>query len=583
MLYPTLTASAASREIVEEFRGYNHNLRIGSGEFYDMENLTSDDYPVLSPRHARGVYARPASPNGLIAKEKLGYVNGSSFVYGDTSVDMGLSTLAADNPKELISMGAYVVIFPDKKYINTADLTDYGDIEASYTSTGSVSFSLCTIDGEAIDNVTVSATAPAEPADLQYWIDTSGKPHALKRYTSVTKIWVTVATTYVKISASGIGAAFGQYDGVKISGVTAEGLTDLNANLTIWAKGDDWIVVVGLLDAAVQQTDVITVNRKIPNMDFVLESENRLWGCRYGTALNGETVNEIYACKLGDFRNWNDFRGLSTDSYAASCGTDGAFTGAIAHLGYPLFFKENCVHKVYGSMPSQYQIQTTALRGVQAGCHHSLAIVNETLFYKARSGVCAFDGSFPTEVSAALGSDAYSDAVAAGHGNKYYISMRDSGGSWALFVYDTAKGLWHREDDFHASAFASIRGELYAVDASNRNIIAMLGSGEAAETAVEWMAETGDLGLSSPDNKYLSQIGIRMKAGTDTRIDIYVQYEHDGEWLKLCTVFGMGLRSFTVPIRPRRCDNLRLRLEGVGDAKIYSIVKTIGQGSDKFD
>lgn len=583
MLYPTLTASAASREIVEEFRGYNHNLRIGDGEFYDMENLTSDDYPVLSPRHARGVYARPASPNGLIAKEKLGYVNGSSFVYGDTSVDMGLSTLAADNPKELISMGAYVVIFPDKKYINTADLTDYGDIEASYTSTGTVRFFPCTVDGVTITNVTSASTEPANPTDLQYWVDTSVTPNVMKRYNGTTKTWITVETTYVGILAQGIGATFNQYDGVSISGVTAEGLTDLNGNHTIWKTFGSTIVVTGLLGTQTTQDGAITVSRKIPNMDFVLESENRLWGCRYGTALNGETVNEIYACKLGDFRNWNDFRGLSTDSYAASCGTDGAFTGAIAHLGYPLFFKENCVHKVYGSMPSQYQIQTTALRGVQAGCHHSLAIVNETLFYKARSGVCAFDGSFPTEVSAALGADAYSDAVAAGHGNKYYISMRGSDGDWALFVYDTAKGLWHREDDFHASAFASIRGELYAVDASNRNIIAMLGSGEAAETAVEWMAETGDLGLSSPDNKYLSQIGIRMKAGTDTRIDIYAQYEHDGEWLKLCTVFGMGLKSFTVPIRPRRCDNLKLRLEGMGDAKIYSIVKTIRQGSDKFD
>lgn len=583
MLYPTLTASTASREIVEEFRGYNHNLRIGSGEFYDMENLTSDDYPVLSPRHARGVYARPASPNGLIAKEKLGYVNGSSFVYGDTSVDMGLSTLAADNPKELISMGAYVVIFPDKKYINTADLTDYGDIEASYTSTGTVRFFPCTVDGVAITNVTSASTEPASPTDLQYWVDTSVTPNVMKRYNGTAKTWVTVETTYVGITAQWIGLPFKQYDGVSISGVTAEGLDDLNGSKTIWKTFGSAIVVTGLLGAQITQDGAITVSRKMPNMDFVLESENRLWGCRYGTALNGETVNEIYACKLGDFRNWNDFRGLSTDSYAASCGTDGAFTGAIAHLGYPLFFKENCVHKVYGSMPSQYQIQTTALRGVQEGCHHSLAIVNETLFYKARSGVCAFDGSFPTEVSAALGADAYSDAVAAGHGNKYYISMRDSGGSWALFVYDTAKGLWHREDDFHASAFASIRGELYAVDASDRNILAMLGSGETAETAVEWMAETGDLGLSSPDNKYLSQIGIRMKAASTTRIDIYIQYEHDGEWLKLCTVFGMGLRSFTVPIRPRRCDNLRLRLEGVGDAKIYSIVKTIGQGSDKFD
>ena len=37
----------------------------------------------------------------------------------------------------------------------------------------------------------------------------------------------------------------------------------------------------------------------MPNMDFVIESENRLWGCRYGIANNGEVVNEIFA-KMGD-------------------------------------------------------------------------------------------------------------------------------------------------------------------------------------------------------------------------------------------------------------------------------------------
>lgn len=581
MIYPTVAAAAFSREVVEEFRGYNHNLRIGSGEFYDMKNLTSDSYPVLSPRKARGVYAKPASPNGLIAKEKLGYVNGSDFIYGDTTVAMGLSTAEKDNPKRLVSMGAYVIIFPDKKYLNTADLSQYGDCEASFTSSGDVRFSLCGMDGEDISGVTVSATAPAEPKDLQYWLDTSGKPNTLRRYGAATKTWVAIASTYVKISATGIGTGFSQYDGVSISGVTAPGVEDLNGAHTIWSKGENWIAVVGLIGESAIQPGAVTVSRKMPNMDFVIESENRLWGCRYGVAANGQQVNEIYACKLGDFRNWNDFRGLSTDSYAASCGTDGPFTGAVAHLGYPLFFKENCVHKIYGSMPSQYQIQTTALRGVQAGCENSLAIVNETLFYKARSGVCGFDGSFPVEVSAALGADSYGRAVAAGHGNKYYISM-ESGEEWSLFVYDTAKGMWHREDDLQASAFASLAGELYAVDAANRNIITLLGSGDTGETAVSWMAETGDLGLSSPDNKYLSQITIRMRAGRQTRIQIYAQYAQDGEWLKVCTVFGMGLRSFSVPVRPRRYDTLRLRLVGQGEAKIYSIVKIISEGSDRF-
>ena len=65
MKYPILKQLPVSRQIIDEFKGYNHNFRIGSGEFYDMKNLTSDNYPILSPRVKRGVYeANATSPKG---------------------------------------------------------------------------------------------------------------------------------------------------------------------------------------------------------------------------------------------------------------------------------------------------------------------------------------------------------------------------------------------------------------------------------------------------------------------------------------------------------------------------------------
>ena len=105
----------------------------------------------------------------------------------------------------------------------------------------------------------------------------------------------------------------------------------------------------------------------------------------------------------------------------------------------PLFFKENCLHKVYGQFPSNFQIQTTTCRGVQNGCENSLAIVNEVLFYMTRDGVCAFDGSLPQDISSVFGEMHYYNAVAGALGNKYYISMADAETdpfSYHLFVYD---------------------------------------------------------------------------------------------------------------------------------------------------
>ena len=57
MKYPKLKELPTQRQTVDVFRGYNRNLRIGDGEFYDMKNMTSGSYPILAPRGARGVYA----------------------------------------------------------------------------------------------------------------------------------------------------------------------------------------------------------------------------------------------------------------------------------------------------------------------------------------------------------------------------------------------------------------------------------------------------------------------------------------------------------------------------------------------
>ena len=577
MRYPKLRELQASRQMVDTFRGYNHNLRISDGEFFDMKNMTSDYYPVLSPRKKRGLYASPNSPKGMIAKDALCYVDGTKFVINEYPVEMGLN----DEPKQLISMGAYVIIMPDKKWINTLDTTEFGDIDASYTSTSDVTFSLCTVDGADYENMTVSASEPTEPDNMDLWIDTSSTPHTLKQYSTTSSMWVQIATTYVKISCPGIGTAFELYDGVSISGVVAEELQDLNASTVIWDKGDDYIVVVGILDEVTAQTTeegAVKVERKMPELDFITESENRLWGCRYGVSANGEVVNEIYASKLGDFTNWNCFMGLATDSYAASCGTDGQFTGAITHMGYPLFFKENCVHKVYGNYPANYQIQTTACRGVQKGSYKSLAIVNEVLYYKAQSGICAYDGSLPTEASYALGDEEYSEAVGGAHGNKYYVSMKDITGTWNLFVYDTAKGMWHKEDDLKVDSFCSCRGELYAI--AGGEIITMLGSGNEGEHELEWMVETGKIGISSPDMKYISRLTIRMSMDIDSEAILYVQYDYCDEWESMFALRSDNLRSFSVPVRPKRCDYMKIRIEGRGMAKIYSITKTIEQGSE---
>ena len=589
MLLPTLNEVAQSRINTEVFRGYNHNPKIGYGEWYETQNTCASYYPLFSNRRKRGYVSNLNNPQGMLAKDALMYIDDGTLIYNGNPIDdIILSTNDDMLPKQMVSMGAYAVIFPDKVYVNTTDLTDCGSLEATYeaTTADKVTLTMCRTDGsEFADDIKLSDTAPEKPANGEYWIDTSSDTHILKQYSESQAMWVEVLSTFVRIDSTGIGKNFAVGDGVTIKGLksdTNEQVNGLNTDNIIEALDEDYIIVTGILDSVHTQEGGLVVTRECPDMDFVTESGNRIWGCKYG-AVNGRTVNEIYACKLGDFKNWRCYAGISTDSYAVSLGTDGRFTGAITHLGYPLFFKENCIHKLYGSMPSEYTLNTTMCRGVQLGSWRSLNIVNEVLYYLSRDGVVAYDGSLPVSVSDAFGTEKYTNGVAGSLGGVYYISMQDASGGWHMFTYDTEKRIWHREDETHALCFANVRGDLMYIDDNTKKLVSVTGSGSTPEDDIVWSAESGVMGYEYPDSKYLSRYNIRVKLAEKAELIMLLEYDSDGVWHEMGAYTGSAsLRTFTIPVIPRRCDHLRMKLMGRGDVKIYSIARYLEGGSDHW-
>ena len=109
MLFPRLNALPVSRRVIDTFRGYDHNLRIGAGEFYDMQNMTGDDYPALCPRKPRRIAVDGLCPSGMIYKDALYYTAGSMLYRhrqsgADTAYELYLTQ--DGTLKKLISFGA---------------------------------------------------------------------------------------------------------------------------------------------------------------------------------------------------------------------------------------------------------------------------------------------------------------------------------------------------------------------------------------------------------------------------------------------------------------------------------------------
>jgi hypothetical protein len=149
-----------------------------------------------------------------------------------------------------------------------------------------------------------------------------------------------------------------------------------------------------------------------------------------------------------------------------------------------------------------------------------------------------------------------------------------------MFVYDTQRGLWHREDSTRAVAFAAWGDELYYIDWDTNCIMAENGTVGALESDVEWMAESGLIGYNLIDHEYISRFNFRMRLMPGSEVRLETEYDSDGVWHDQGVIVGSSTDSFIVPVIPRRCDHFRIRLSGTGDVKIYSIAKIIEQGSD---
>lgn len=606
MFFPTVKAKEKSRDMVQVFGGYNHNPRINDGEWYDTLNMSSKDYPLTSARPKRMKGVNTGAATGIAPGNMLAYVRGGSgrlYVNGESTQ----LTLDPTTPKQFVWMGAYLIVFPDGVWLNTADTEDYGHINVDYRSPANIGVRLVDERGNGIEIKYWTETQPANPEDGEYWINT--KTRDISVWSESIGMWYPITNTYVQIIAQSIGNFFEVGDGIKISGFSdplvdekTGIISNLNGYNVIAAKETNSIVVSGAvynkgkIGGVTNIMESIRVQREMPDMDYVCECNNRLWGCKYGPGPDG-MINEIYCSKLGDFKNWRFYKGNSMDSWAASCGTQGPWTGCINYNNMPTFFKENFVHRVYVSHTGAHQITTQELRGVQDGSWRSLAVADEILYYLSKNGVMAYTGaSLPACISDAFGSDRFVNGRAGVLDSMYFLTCEHANtGEQYTFVYDAKRQIWQRESPNGAKCYSRIGNGLYWQTAEGDIEATMYTEGEPAPGSYidptraeefEWMCETGDIGLTLPDNKYVSRLNIGYKSLEDgEEVRLWMMYDDSGIWEDKGTfrqdvrrTYGLG--TITVPVIPVRCDHCRIRIAGSKDIKIYSISKIIEQGSD---
>lgn len=595
MKYPYLKPGRLTKNTVSLFGGLDKTDSCPENCFSHTINTSSHRFPFLSVREKRIKLTELESPpSALYTVNGITYTVGTNLYYNGILQFDGLTDI---DEKQIVSMGSKIIIFPDGYYFNTLSLNGEGISEdQGYLLPKKVllgpEITLIPCIPSLPDPPALNA-APESPKDGDYWLDSITTPNILYKYNGTSSEWETVELTHTAINIPGIHEDIKVGYPLEIRGVTDEldGITTVDAvvdNTIVIPKKTEYLSVMIL-----EKYQQVTFNHLFPVMDFVCEHQNRLFGCRYGKNIFGEFVNEIYASKPGSPELWFEYKGLSTDSYAASCGSEGEWTGIASHLGYVLFFKENRIHRLFGTKPANYTLYEDAYSGVKKGSEKSLVLMNGTLYYHGTDGIYAYTGSSPTLISTKLGKEPFSSAVAAGTDGIYYVCMSNSNNATTVFSYDALRDIWHMEDNSHFTHLVPLNGNILAVlKEGGSNSLCLLRSSEIPvicekiysnsvipENDFEWSAESGPIGLYTENRKYLNKLQLRLETKKNSTVAVYFSVNSKNNWEKCAELSSLTPYSHTVNIRPPRCDHLYLKLCGQGEFRLFSLTKYLEEAS----
>lgn len=547
-------------ESAEVFGGIDRSNGTPLGYWQELVGMDFTAYPALRTCKPFSYKELPDGITGYMFKNgKIVYTKADGIYIDGKKTGIELST----GEKQLVGMGAYILILPDEALINTAD----DPISVTFPTRHK-------LDGSLFE-YNQNQTRPSVSIFKRLYIDVAKDSAELSYYNDGDQ---------VRISYSYGGKK--KYLTAKIKSISEESYTGsgcVSVNLDTSLYNDThYFYTEGRRMESFRVVCIknAVISKPFPAMDFVVEHNNRLWGCSSGN-------HEIYCSKLGSAVEWGNYDGISTDAWAATIGSDGDFTGACVYADSVLFFKENCVHIVYGTKASNFTVSTIRLRGVQKESGGSLCISGGLLYYKAPEGVYCFNGSAAQRIDSKLGGDISETAVMTADGR--YIVMAASDGT--IYFYDKRYSAWYERRLDNVCSAHEINGRLYAVtkDGNGKmNLVRLVGTEDDFKMQSEnsFEAVSGNIGRGKVYGIYKKLRAYMLHGGNvgkATEISIYVSSDR-GEWKKAFVSDGTETDSekiITAPMIPLRCRTLKIKISGKVSNETYLLLYGIYLDSEK--
>lgn len=509
------------RRVVKDFtKGIRHRYGGAERSVFDCENMDGAQYPVLAPRAPRRSWQYLSEGvQGMHCADAL-YIASDGELYraiGENSMHL-LGNLGTGK-KVFGSLGNHLLVLPDFKVYDTVK--------------------------QSLLSRKVRLLLADVVVKNQDYVDEEGIARAIRRNT-------------LHCADFNFLDYFKPGDSVYIQGTL---------------HNDGYYTVRAVEEFDLRFDENAFAAEDIENCYLIKDAPALKGTCTSGDRLWGFDGNTIYACAPGEVDNWYRLDGDAQSSYQATVADKGAFSACVMHGGHPVFFKPDCMVEVYGDSPRNFALVQTTLSGVAQGSGASLCSVGGCMYYLSHNGVMCCSGGSAKGISDALGVQ-LKNGVATSDGRRYYLCAEDECGTRALYVYDTETGAWHKEDDAQGILHLGyLGGDVFAYCANHAVYILgrdVTGHGTKQET-VQSYVEFHPITDEARGEIVPVRLGLRVWCDKDSSLQLFVSYDGE-EWQPRATLQSTGERIWYVPLAPRSCHSLGVRVQGRGSYRICALI-----------
>ena len=584
-MLPYMTDNVALKgKSTDVFKGINTSAKAKDGELTRSDNMSARNYPALSVRKGRTkVCDAEGKINGMGVYNKLYYTcsgedGDCTLHYGDKAVSLG-NKFSADTERSFGAIADSILIMPDKKLYKPSDNT-VQDLENSQTFTMDEAYE------RAKQEIGIAGDQPVYYLGELYDDRIEAAYISNGRYTSYYFSLKDLSAEDIVYITMDVHPAYADYDEQYYRYVNAmkEGffakITDVVTVKHEILNGGFINSIVGLrfapgtIDTGGYSEVSITgmkISKKIPDLVHMCTHANRVW------ATEG---NSIRSSALGKPWVWDDYSAdtygtLPSSCYSVEVDSGGEFTAICSFNGSILAFKQNCIHKLYGSQPENYTLYTQSCTGVEPGGGKSLAVINGVLYYKGCDGFYAYSGGVPECISRNLTLEG--KAVCSGtDGTNYYSLMSGREGTYIL-VYYPDKGIWHRESVEGAYYIAGHMPDLFcAVGNSVVNLCS-----DSSKEVFDWSFE-----LSFDEDTYrykqYARILVKYRLAGDGYFTVTAEYDDNRHLSHISGNYNSTPKGYSTAQLPSvRCRELRLVFRGRGEFELLDITREYRLLSDE--